>query len=76
MEGSNASLMFDPICGMWLDSDEIAVTFTYLGQSYGFCCTECRDLFARCPEIYVAHLAHEPHQSAGHRCPFQRQVDR
>jgi YHS domain-containing protein len=72
MEESNGSLMFDPICGMWLDTHEIAITYTYLGQTYTFCCAECRDLFARSAEIHIAHLAHEPHQSAGHRCPFQR----
>jgi YHS domain-containing protein len=72
MEELSGSLIFDPICGMWLRTDEIAITFAYLGQIYGFCCAECRDLFVRSPEVYVAHLAHEPHQSAGHRCPFQR----
>ncbi len=75
MEESNGLLVFDPICGMWLDADEVAGTFTYLGQTYIFCCAECRDLFARSPEIHMARLAHEPHQSAGHRCPFQRQAD-
>lgn len=75
MEGSNGSRIFDPICGMLLDIAEVASTYTYLAQTYGFCCTECRDLFVRSPEIHVAHLAHEPHQSAGHRCPFQRKVD-
>lgn len=76
MEGSDRPLLFDPICGMWLDRQEAIITVTFIGQTYAFCCAECRDLVVRCPEIHVAHLAHEPHRSAGHRCPFQRQGDR
>jgi YHS domain-containing protein len=75
MEDLDGSRAFDPICGMWLSTDEIAITFTYLGQTYAFCCVECRDLFARSPEIYVASLAHEPRRSAGHRCPLQCCID-
>jgi len=57
---------------MWLEPDQIAVTWAYLGQTYCFCCQECRDLFVRAPEICVAHLAHEPDVGLAHRCPFQR----
>lgn len=68
--------MFDPICGMWLEPEQVAITYTYLGRSYGFCCTECRDLFARVPEAHLARLAHEPGNSAGHLCPYQRLADK
>ena len=74
MSGSTNTLTFDPICGMWLEPGQAAATHTYLGQAYAFCCTECRDLFARTPEVYVAWLAHEPEQGAGHCCPSQRRV--
>ena len=67
---------FDPICGMWLEPDQIAVTYTYLGQTYGFCCNECCEIFARVPEAHIVRLAHEPTNSAGHRCPFQRPANR
>jgi YHS domain-containing protein len=70
---AKAPLTFDPICGMWLDSNQAAATYAFLGHIYVFCCAECRDLFAESPEAHVARLAHEPEQSAGHRCPHQRQ---
>jgi YHS domain-containing protein len=76
MEDPEGSLVFDLMCGMWLSTDEIAATFTYLGKTYSFCCLECRGLFARSPEVYVANLAHEPRRSAGQWCPFQRRAAR
>ena len=66
---------FDPICGMWLEGDESAATYAYYGETYAFCCEECRDLFAREPEAHVVRLAHEPKTSAGHRCPHKRLED-
>jgi YHS domain-containing protein len=69
---STVCRVFDPMCGMWLEPDQVAVTWTYIGQIYSFCCQECRDLFARTPEIHLALLAHEPRNCLGHRCPFQR----
>jgi YHS domain-containing protein len=69
------STAFDAICGMWLETNQVAATYTYLGQSYAFCCEECRDVFARAPDMYIILLAHEPTSSAGHRCLLQRQAD-
>lgn len=66
---------FDVICGMWLKTAQVATTYTYLGQTYAFCCQECCDIFARVPEAHVVRLAHEPSSSAGHRCPYQRLDD-
>ena len=60
---------FDVICGMWLKTAQVATTYTYLGQTYAFCCQECCDIFAR------VRQAHEPSCSAGHRCPHQRLDD-
>jgi len=65
-------MVFDPVCGMWLSVEQVAALHLYLGQSYGFCTEECRALFAQAPDVHVVSLAHEPDQSAGHRCPFQR----
>jgi len=65
---------FDPVRGMWLAPDQVAATYTYLGQTYAFCCTECCELFARDPETHIVLLAHEPGQSMRHRCPSQRRA--
>ena len=64
--------LIDPICGMRLDSDQVAATYIYLGQEYSFCSIECHDMFDRTPEHYVTHLAHEINGHWGHRCPNQR----
>lgn len=69
MTGLRSLPAFDPICGMWLRTDQVAVEYEYFGQTYAFCCKECSDLFARAPEDHVTRLAHEPRSSAGHRCP-------
>lgn len=71
---ATAPLIFDPICGMWLDLNQAAATYAFLGRIYIFCCAECRDLFAESPEAHAARLAHEPEQSVGHRCPYRRQM--
>jgi YHS domain-containing protein len=68
--GAAGSHAFDAICGMWLKTNQVAATYTYLGQSYAFCYEECRDVFARTPDVYVVFLAHEPTSSAGYRCRF------
>ena len=74
-QDDDPSVVLDPICGMRLAPSQVAVTFTYLGQSYAFCCAECRDLFARRPEVHVVRLAHEPDESAGHNCPYRRKAN-
>lgn len=63
--------MFDPICGMWLEPGEIAATYIYIGQTYGFCSKECRDLFARAPDRHVIRMAHDPEAHTAHCCPIQ-----
>jgi YHS domain-containing protein len=67
-------LAFDPVCGMWLEPREVVATYVYLGQTYGFCCAECCELFRHTPDACLVLLAHEPGQSIGHRCPRQRQA--
>lgn len=66
------STVMDPICGMDLQANQIAATYAYMGQTYSFCCVECRDLFAHNPEKCVVCLAHEPRWCVGLRCPFLR----
>jgi YHS domain-containing protein len=42
----------DPVCGVQLDEDE-AVTAKYHGQTYYFCCDDCKEEFAEAPEEWV-----------------------
>ena len=72
MKPQPVSRVFDPICGMWLDASQVVVTFTYIGWTYAFCCQECRDLFARTPDVHVVRLAQDPEAYMGHWCPFLR----
>jgi YHS domain-containing protein len=70
-----ASRLFDPICGMWLEADEVVATYLYIGRTYAFCSMECRDLFARAPDRHVVRLAHAPEDHIAHCCPNQRHPD-
>jgi YHS domain-containing protein len=70
---SPATHVFDPICGMWLDVTQASITLTYIGWTYAFCSFECRELFARAPDVHVIRMAHDPEAYPGYWCPFQRQ---
>jgi YHS domain-containing protein len=48
-------MLIDPVCGMQVDEDE-AVTATYEGENYYFCCDECRDEFREAPEEYLGQI--------------------
>lgn len=72
MNTSSSARVFDPICGMWLEPQHITATYTYIGRIYPFCSAECRDLFARTPDIHVLRLAHDSEVCVAHRCPLQR----
>ena len=63
---------FDPICGMWLAPEQVAATYSYIGRVYSFCSAECRELFARKPDVYVVRLAYDPEACIAHLCPVQR----
>jgi len=64
---------YDPICGMQLEGRQDVAEYTYFGQTYLFCSTECYEMFVRTPGKYVVFLAHEPEGHYGHCCPRQRQ---
>ena len=64
----------DPVCGMRLETGQVAATYTYLGRTYAFCCVECCKFFARDVMTYVILLAHEPGESMGHRCSLRREA--
>lgn len=72
MNTSSSARVFDSICGMWLEPQHIMATYTYIGHIYRFCSAECRDLFARTPDIHVLRLAHDSEGCIAHCCPLQR----
>lgn len=69
-----SSFSRDPMCGMLMTESQVVATYHYIGQTYSFCCDECRDLFAHAPEQVIVQLAHEPEGYWGHRCPRQRKL--
>jgi YHS domain-containing protein len=73
MKRRSASRIFDPICGMRIDAEQASITLTYIGWSYAFCSDECRDQFARTPDVHVVRLAHDSEAYAGRWYPFLRQ---
>jgi YHS domain-containing protein len=64
--------VFDPICGMWLEPAQVAASYTYIGQTYGFCSAECRDMFARIPDVHALRIAQDAEACIAHCCPHQR----
>ncbi len=68
MEPSATERPVCPVCGAAAPREEAVARFTFLGQSYRFCCLRCRDLFARHPEHFVVHLAHEPQAHLRYPC--------
>ena len=47
----------DPVCGMTLESYDIALDRAYGGRTYRFCSPVCRERFDREPARYVAVAA-------------------
>ena len=47
----------DPVCGMTLESFDVALSREYGGQTYVFCSPVCRERFDREPGRYVAAAA-------------------
>ncbi len=43
----------DPVCGMIVEREEAAGESEYQGQTYYFCCEECKELFDDDPTNYV-----------------------
>lgn len=44
----------DPICGMTVALTDTAITLVQDGNTYAFCCTACRDVFAAQPRAVTA----------------------
>jgi YHS domain-containing protein len=43
----------DPVCGMNFDPDQAAGQSDYEGQTYYFCCKDCKRKFDEDPTLYV-----------------------
>lgn len=43
----------DPVCGMMLSPDEAEDTTEYEGETYYFCCSDCKKKFQSNPDEYV-----------------------
>ncbi|MDX2149932.1 MAG: YHS domain-containing protein [Bryobacteraceae bacterium] len=43
----------DPVCGMEFEAEEAQATADYEGQTYYFCCPECREQFLKKPTLYL-----------------------
>lgn len=43
----------DPVCGMEMRADDAAAATEYDGQTYYFCCEQCRQQFLADPERYA-----------------------
>jgi Cu+-exporting ATPase len=44
--------VFDPVCGIEIDSVDTAEHTEYAGKTYYFCCPGCKQLFNTIPEMY------------------------
>jgi Cu+-exporting ATPase len=44
----------DPVCGMRVDTDDVASTAEYEGETYYFCSEVCREAFLADPTLYIA----------------------
>ncbi|MEY3147148.1 MAG: hypothetical protein RJB05_967 [Armatimonadota bacterium] len=49
-------LVVDPICGMTVNADRTSQAVEFNGVTYFFCCSGCRDTFAKDP---IAHVSKE-----------------
>lgn len=61
----------DPVCGMTLESYDIALTREHNGRTYVFCSPVCRERFDRDPERYAiapVALAHTRVRVGGLSC--------
>jgi YHS domain-containing protein len=43
----------DPVCKMDVDTKTAETTSQHKGQTYYFCCSDCRDKFNKKPEHYL-----------------------
>ncbi len=49
----------DPVCGMWVSSQEAAAAIDYSGATYYFCSQGCAQSFQKNPAGHVKSVGHE-----------------
>ena len=47
----------DPVCGMDVKPEQAAGTSEYQGETYYFCCPDCKEQFDEDPESFVEQPA-------------------
>jgi xanthine dehydrogenase accessory factor len=50
-----SQIVVDPVCGMTVNLEKTQFRFELDGTTYGFCCSGCRDRFAKNPEAFLSH---------------------
>lgn len=60
-------MVIDPVCGMKIDASKAAASTVYDGQSYYFCCMECKRRFEVDPEAFLGREIHT--SQAGYGTP-------
>ena len=53
MQGGQATLATDPVCGMDVDPATAAATSEYQGKTYYFCAMGCKNRFDKDPQSYI-----------------------
>jgi Cu+-exporting ATPase len=53
MQGGQATLATDPVCGMDVDPATAAATSEYQGKTYYFCAVGCKNRFDKDPQSYI-----------------------
>jgi len=54
MEGGEAVMAKDPVCGMEINPEQAAARSDYQGQTYYFCSADCKQTFDATPQQYAA----------------------
>lgn len=63
---SSTTLVKDPVCGMEIETAKAAGQTTYVGQTYYFCGSKCKEKFDLSPAQYMDKSAAAP--KSGHGC--------
>jgi xanthine dehydrogenase accessory factor len=50
-----SQIVVDPVCGMTVDLEKTQFRLELDGTTYGFCCSGCRDRFAKNPKAFLSH---------------------
>jgi xanthine dehydrogenase accessory factor len=50
-----SQIVVDPVCGMTVDLEKTQFRLELDGTTYGFCCSGCRDRFAKDPKAFLSH---------------------